>query len=65
MRQEFVEPHRGLGRQPLQDVLEVDVGIVTIKFKFRRLDQTHECCGALAGPETPSEQPILQSEYTL
>ncbi len=48
-----------LHRQSSQNVLEI--GIRVVSAELGRLDQAHDCCGALAGAQAPGEQPVASA----
>jgi hypothetical protein len=60
MRQQFFDSTGGLGRQALEDVLEIAVRIVSVE--FHGLDQAHDGGGPLAGAERSCKEPITSAE---
>src|SRR4051812_5702891 len=60
MRQEVLNAAGRLGRQPLENVLEVRVGVMAVD--PRRVDQAHDRGGTLAGAQGTREQPVGSSE---
>ena len=60
MRQQLLEATGGLGRQTLQDVLQVSVRIVSVE--FRGLDQAHDDGGALTGTKGTDKEPVRSTE---
>jgi hypothetical protein len=60
VRQQFVDPAGRMRRQPLQHVLQVRVGLVPVD--ARRVQQAHDCRGALARARAAGEQPALSSQ---
>jgi integrase len=56
VRQQFADAAGGLGGQPLEDVLEVSIGIVTVK--PGRLNQTHDRRSTLSRAQRSRKQPV-------
>ena len=53
MRQQFANATVGLSRQTGQDILQIEVGIVSIE--LGRLDQTHDGGGPFASAQAAGE----------
>ena len=60
MRQELVDPARGLSRQTLEYVFEITIRVVSVE--LRGLDQTHDVGCAFASTQGAGKQPVRPSE---
>jgi hypothetical protein len=60
MWKQFFESAGGLGRQALEDVLEVAIRIVTVE--PGGLDEAHNSGGTLTGAQGPGEEPVGSAE---
>ena len=60
MRQQFLEATGGLRREPLEDVFEVEIGIVAVE--LGRLDQAHDDGSSLTSTQRAGEEPVGPAE---
>ena len=57
MGQEFADATGELGRQAVEDVLEIGVGVVAVE--AGGLDEAHDGGRTLPGPQTAGEEPVV------